>query len=706
MNSAHFALDIGTRTVVGLVTEDGNLNIKAACVKEHNERSMQDGQIHDVEKVAKVVDEVRNDLEKQTGCKLSKVAVAVAGRALKTSKVKVSVEMPYREISREDISELEFEAVARAGNELGNDKGFNCVGYSVVRYELDGQCISNIIGQKGSSVTIEVLATFLPEAVISSMFAVLDRCGLEASSVTLEPIAALNVAIPADMRKLNIALVDIGAGTSDIAITDNGTVIGYGMVPEAGDEITDFICDHYLVDFKKGESIKRSLTSKDKIELEDIFGVVTEVPVSRVISDIEHEVDKLAMHIAEEILTINEKIPRAVALVGGGSQTAGLKEHLSKHLGIPVQRIGSRLPKQIEGLSDKTGIVTGADMITPLGIARMAILDEGIEFIDLTVNGLEIHLMDINGLSVMDALVAAKVKRLYPRPGMALSLTINSEFRTIEGDVGEHATILHNGKKASLGDPVHKGSVIDFTAPVDGKDAHLKVKDLIRMQGLKTVQNINVNYKEIDIGPVVTINGKKVSFEDTVPDRADIKIRAPNLEDVLCKEFSQKELEKISVVINNTVQYFDRINYTFKLNGNSVDREELSKHPISDSDIILIEKSKFDYRIENVLGKPEEGKKISVLLNGNEIVFDGSMPQITLNGKRASLLDRINDGDNIKLKRGQDADPILSDLFEFMNIKKEELVGKRMRLLVNNVPARFTTPLRDGNDVTIEFAEV
>ncbi|ETA67231.1 actin-like ATPase involved in cell division [Methanolobus tindarius DSM 2278] len=706
MNSAHFALDIGTRTVVGLVTEDGNLNIKAACVHEHNERSMQDGQIHDVEKVAKVVDEVRDDLEKETGCKLSKVAVAVAGRALKTSKVKVSVEMPYREISREDISELEFEAVARAGNQLGNDKGFNCVGYSVVHYELDGERISNIIGQKGSSVTVEVLATFLPEAVISSMFAVLDRCGLEASSVTLEPIAALNVAIPSDMRKLNIALVDIGAGTSDIAITDNGTVIGYGMVPEAGDEITDFICDYYLVDFKKGENIKRSLTSKDKIELEDIFGVITEVPVSQVISDIEHEVEKLAMHIAEEILTINEKVPRAVALVGGGSQTAGLREHLSKHLDIPVQRIGSRLPKQIEGLADNTGIVTGADMITPLGIARMAILDEGIEFIDLTVNGLEIHLMDINGLSVMDALVAAKVKRLYPRPGMGLSLTVNSELRTIEGDTGEHATILHNGKKASLGDPVHKGSVIDFTAPVDGKDAKLKVRDLIKMQGLKVAFNINVNYNEIEIGPFVTINGKKASFEETIPDRADIKIRAPNLEDVLEMEFGQDELEKISVVINNTVQYFDRINYTFKLNGNSVDRDKLSQHPVNDNDIILIDKSKFDYRIENILSKPEESKKISVLLNGNEIVFDGSMPQITLNGKRASLSDKIDDGDNIKLKLGDDADPILSDLFEFMDIKKEELVGKRMRLLVNNVPARFTTPLRDGNNVTIEFAEV
>ncbi|MEZ5335893.1 MAG: hypothetical protein R2741_11995 [Methanolobus sp.] len=231
MSDAHFALDIGTRTVVGLITDNKQLNIKAACIKEHEERSMQDGQIHDVEKVALVVDSVKNELEEQIGQKLTEVSVAVAGRALKTSKVRLGLEIPYREITKADISELEFEAVARAGNELGIDKGFNCVGYSIVSYELDEQRINNIVGQKGSYIAVEVLATFLPEAVINSMFAVLDRCGLEASSVTLEPIAALNVAIPPDMRKLNIALVDVGAGTSDIAITDNGTVIGYGMVP-------------------------------------------------------------------------------------------------------------------------------------------------------------------------------------------------------------------------------------------------------------------------------------------------------------------------------------------------------------------------------------------------------------------------------------------------------------------------------------------
>ncbi len=705
MNSAHFALDIGTRTVVGLITEDEHLNIKAACIHEHSERSMQDGQIHDVEKVAKVVDTVKTDLEKQIGHKLSRVSVAVAGRALKTSNVKLSMEIPYREITSEDISELEFEAVARASNELGIDEGFNCVGYSVVSYELDGQRISNIVDQKGSHISIEVLATFLPEAVINSMFAVLSKCSLEASSVTLEPIAALSVALPADMRKLNIALVDVGAGTSDIAITDNGTVIGYGMVPEAGDEITDFICDHYLVDFKKGEMIKQSLTSKENIELEDIFGVTSEVPVSQIINDIENEVDKLTLHIAEEIKSLNTKTPRAVVLVGGGSQTAGLKEQLSKHLELPIQRIGFRLPKQIEGFSDSTGKVNGADMITPLGIARMAILDQGIEFIDVSVNGSNIHLMDVNGLSVMDALVVAKVKRLYPRPGMALSLNVNSEFLTIEGEMGEHARILLDGKKATLGDPVHKGAVIEFTAPSDGRDAHVKVRDLIEKLGIPSSVTINVNGKNLEEMPFVRINDKTVSFDDFIPDRSRVIIRPACLQDVLEHELNVQDAEKISVIVNNQIRYFEKTRYIVKINDRIADISELSTHVIEDGDVISVERTEFDYTLEKIMGKPEDGKRICVLLNGEEVIFNGSQAQITLNGKKAKLSEKVNDGDTVKFKNGEEADPILSDLFEFMDIRKEELVGKSMRLLVNSVPARFTTPLRDGNNVTIEFVE-
>ena len=83
-------------------------------------------------------------------------------------------------------------------------------------------------------------------------------------ALTLEPIAAINVLIPPSMRRLNVALVDIGAGTSDIAITDNNTVTAYGMVPVAGDEITEALSNHYLLDFPLAESAKRSITLRQR----------------------------------------------------------------------------------------------------------------------------------------------------------------------------------------------------------------------------------------------------------------------------------------------------------------------------------------------------------------------------------------------------------------------------------------------------------
>src|SRR6056297_1980203 len=99
MTEAHFALDIGTRTVVGLIVEGEPLEIKSIHVCEHQERSMHDGQVHDVDKVAEVVLKVKKALEQETGYKLTKASVAVAGRALKTVKSKVSVEIPYKKIN-------------------------------------------------------------------------------------------------------------------------------------------------------------------------------------------------------------------------------------------------------------------------------------------------------------------------------------------------------------------------------------------------------------------------------------------------------------------------------------------------------------------------------------------------------------------------------------------------------------------------------
>lgn len=98
----------------------------------------------------------------------------------------------------------------------------------------------------------------------------------------MEPIAAINVAIPESYRLLNIALVDIGAGTSDISITKDGSIIAYGMIPLAGDELTELIVQNYLVDFKTAEYIKLQSTTEEEITYKDIMLIEHKIPAKEV----------------------------------------------------------------------------------------------------------------------------------------------------------------------------------------------------------------------------------------------------------------------------------------------------------------------------------------------------------------------------------------------------------------------------------------
>ena len=228
-----YALDIGTRKVAGILL--GNAaeapEIVDAVVLEQGVGSMEDGQIHDISGVSNVIKEVTQKIENQRGLKLTSAAVAAAGRALRTQLGTASLEVsPLDPIDQELIHSLEMEAVMDARNQLRqqNRTSFTVgpnpymfVAYSVTKYELDGDRIASLVGQRGNRIGVEVIATFLPRVVVDSLSASLAAAGLKMSSLTLEPIAALHVAIPPSMRALNLALVDVGAGTSDIAITKN-----------------------------------------------------------------------------------------------------------------------------------------------------------------------------------------------------------------------------------------------------------------------------------------------------------------------------------------------------------------------------------------------------------------------------------------------------------------------------------------------------
>ena len=237
-----FGLDIGTRNVVGTVghrTEDGAFIVEAQYVRQHETRSMLDGQIHDIGKVARTISAVKAELEAQLDAPLSEVCIAAAGRVLKT--VTTHVEYEYAEesvVTGEDIHTLNLLGVEQAQDILREQNDtkykFYCVGYSVVKYYLNEEVFISIEGHKANKIGEDIIVTFLPEDVVDGLYSAVGQAKMTVANMTLEPIAAINVAIPENFRMLNIALVDVGAGTSDISITREGSIIAYGMIPYAG----------------------------------------------------------------------------------------------------------------------------------------------------------------------------------------------------------------------------------------------------------------------------------------------------------------------------------------------------------------------------------------------------------------------------------------------------------------------------------------
>lgn len=220
-----FGLDIGTRNVVGTVGYMKNGRFQAAAIvsKEHETRAMLDGQIHDIGKVGDAIRTIKHELESMTGKKLKEVCIAAAGRVLRTVMVHEDVEFEGEvRVNAENIYSLELISVEKAHKELkvkDEKYKFYCVGYTPVRYYLNDYAINNLEGHKAERIGIDLLATFLPEEVVDGLYAAVDYAGLSVANLTLEPIAAMNVAIPEQYRLLNIALVDVGAGTSDICLT-------------------------------------------------------------------------------------------------------------------------------------------------------------------------------------------------------------------------------------------------------------------------------------------------------------------------------------------------------------------------------------------------------------------------------------------------------------------------------------------------------
>lgn len=726
-----FGLDIGTRNVVGTVgCKEGNeFIVVAQYVMQHETRAMIDGQIHDIGRVGKVIQTVKEELEKQIECPLTEVCIAAAGRVLKTVTTNVEYEYPEETVvTREDIHTLDLLGIEKAQSILKekNDTKykFYCVGYSVVKYYLNDEVYSNIEGHKADIISEDIIVTFLPEDVVDGLYSAVAQAGLAVANMTLEPIAAIDVAIPEAFRMLNIALVDVGAGTSDISVTRDGSIIAYGMIPLAGDELTELIVQHYLVDFKTAERIKLASTTEEMITYKDIMMIEHTIPAKEVWELTEPVTDKMTTAVAEKIKELNGgQSVSATFVVGGGGKIHGYTEMLAEKLGLPKERVALRGEEVLQEVTfEQPDIEKDPLIVTPIGIC-LNYYDQKNSFIMVHLNGERVKMYDNNKLLIMDAALQAGVANedLFPKRGKEINYTVNGAARVERGLPGESAVITMNGKTASINTKLEPNAEIEIIPSTAGADAVVTIEQLEEYH-TSTVTFI-VNGKKIVCPRFVEVNGELQPAYYQIKEGDEIETRAYYTVEQVA-EFMDVEIDtEKEIIVNNRV--VDQ-NYLVYENFNI------------EWTILSFRTHESDADAKEALGGTEEGADVTEALadeNADGAAENENLAQSAETLEQTSEKEEKQENEETKEKADPETEgetvhveepsvhsveviingtPVtltgkvsytFVDIFDFYEFDLSASAGRGIITKLNGQNAQYTAELKDGDEIVLAWKE-
>lgn len=682
-----FGLDIGTRSIVGTVGyKDSNHKfiVVALCIKEHETRAMMDGQIHDIFKVAETIQDIKKELEAQLDLKLTDVCIAAAGRVLKTVTATTEYEFSTETtVIEEHIHSLELIGVEKAyetlRDELREDKiKFYCVGYSVIKYYLNGYEMAKLEGHKGKTIGTKLLATFLPDEVIDGLYSAVERAGLRVANLTLEPIAAINVAIPEKFRLLNIAMIDVGAGTSDISITKDGSIIAYGMIPRAGDEITENILKNYLVEFKTAETMKLACLKKKKLAYKDIMGISHKITTEEILESVKPTLHSITKCIADEIIRLNGKTVSAVFVVGGGGKIPGFTKSLAAFLELPEDRVALRGEEVLQDVNFVLETIKKDPLlVTPIGIC-LNFYDQSNNFIFVNVNGERIKLYDNNKLTIVDAAVQMgfPYEDLFPKRGTSIEYTVNGHKRMVRGELGEASVVKLNGEIVGLSQSIKQNDKIEIIPSTKGDKATQTVG---KLPEFKSSISFHFNGKNVTCPKFVEVNKELVSEFHELKDKDEVIIlNYYTLEQVIkFMDVSPRgEVFVNHVPADMEEKIYD--NFTIQCKLAESFNQEVEEEPL--------------YLSAAAMEEEISGGATSI--SDEEIIS----PTNSTDKKREEIYISINK-EPIAL-RGK-SNYILVDLFDFYPFDLTKAKGEELIITLNGEKAEFTAPLKDSDRIEL-----
>ena len=389
--STILGLDIGTefvKAVLAKPTKKGTLEILGVGKAKQTEGNMYAGAVADIPAVVSICEEALIKVEEQAGERANLVVVGIAGELIKgnTTTVNYSRKNPSKPISENEMEEIIKKVQQKSGEvakktvalETGNDNvEVRLINSAIVSLTIDGYKISNPIGFKGSDLTIQFYTAFAPLIHVAAIEKVCAELNLDLLTVAVEPFAVCRACLGDDLESNFSGIVmDIGGGTTDIAVVEDGGVEGTKMFGIGGRSFTHQIAESLGVDFETAEEYKLNY---DTGELDDRVKAKIETALSKNLS-----VWQTGVEVALEEFNSSTSLPKNILLCGGGASLSLLQENLAIsdwYESLPFSRrplinlieIHDLPGIDIEKLGAENVILLDHSFITALGLLRVGV---------------------------------------------------------------------------------------------------------------------------------------------------------------------------------------------------------------------------------------------------------------------------------------------------------------------------------------------
>lgn len=353
-------LDIGTSKIVAIVAElqlDGGL--KVIGLGQHDSRGLKKGVVVNIDSTTQAIQRAIEEAELMADCKISAVFTGIAGSHIKSLNSHGMVKIKDGEVSQADVDRVIETARAVA---LPSDQ--QILHILTQEFIIDSQeDVREPISMSGMKLEVKVHIVTGAVAAAQNIVKCIKRCGLEVSDLILQPLASSTAVLTEDEKELGVCLVDIGGGTTDIAVFKQGAIRHTAVVPIAGDQITNDVAVAFRTPTQSAEEIKikygcalRQLAEpREVVEVPGVDGRdARQLSLQTLAEVIEPRVVELYELVLNELRRsgMEEMIASGIVVTGGSAMMRGMVELGEEIFHMPV-RLG--MPRYVGGLSEVVG---------------------------------------------------------------------------------------------------------------------------------------------------------------------------------------------------------------------------------------------------------------------------------------------------------------------------------------------------------------